>query len=137
MTVRRMAGWMAQAAAVAAGLAFFGACRIERSPTGPICPAVVQRAIEVAVTDQATGAPAAAGAVGTLRDGPYAETMQAVGFTNGVATTLGGATGRPGLYDVRVEKAGYQPWEAIGVRSESDACGVRTVPLTAALHTAP
>ena len=38
---------------------------------------------------------------------------------------------RPGIYDVTVDAAGYEPWQQQGVTVTKDECHVRTEELTA------
>lgn len=97
--------------------------------SGHGCSGGVYPAIEVHVTDAQTGAPAAEGAIGTLRDGDYTESLRVHSGTyvedspsSSIPLSLGGAVGRPGTYTVRVEKDGYEPWEATGVRVRQDVC---------------
>lgn len=105
-------------------LPFVGGCS-----SGYGCGASVDPAVVVTVTDAETKAPAAEGAVGTVRDGDYSETLGVYSRTyveadsfGGIPLSLGGAWGRPGTYTVRVEKDGYEPWEATGVRVRQDVC---------------
>jgi hypothetical protein len=106
-----------------------------------VCPAVVTRAVEVEVRDARTGDPAADGATGTARSGNFMETLQVVGWiahpSPSSALVLGGVEERPGVYTVRVEKAGYQPWERTGVEAERGRCGVITARLIADLEAVP
>ncbi len=105
------------------------------------CAGVVLPAVEVYVFDARTGAPAAEGATATVRDGDFVETLQ-VHVTSypeppnmqGVPLSFAGAYGRPGVYTVRVEKAGYQPWEVTRVRVRNDRCGVLGARLEARLQ---
>ena len=114
------------------------------SPTdngGVICPAWIQRAIEVDVTDASTGLPIARDAKGIVRDGTFADSLRVVGWRglppNDTATTLGAALGRRGTYDVYIERAGYQPWAQMGVTPHVGACGLETKHLQAALARQP
>jgi hypothetical protein len=110
--------------------------------TDPVmCPDVISRAIEVEVRDAVSGLPAAYDAVGIARDGDFSERLEIVGWTahppsGETALVLGGVDERPGLYSVRIETAGYEPWERTGVRAEEGVCGVRTVRLRADLERA-
>lgn len=99
------------------------------------CTAETEPAIEVEVTDSATGEPAAGGATGVLVDGAYSDSLRVIGLdADGEGLLLGGAFERPGTYDVRVEKGGYQVWTREGVRVRGGDCGPRTVRLTARLE---
>jgi hypothetical protein len=84
------------------------------------------QAIRVLVTSQQTGAPIVDGLTGTLRDGSYVELMSVWD-----GNELGGAWGRAGTYDVRVEAAGFEPWEQENVRSREGSCGLTTVRIAA------
>jgi hypothetical protein len=105
------------------------------------CAAVITRAVEVEVRDARTGDPAADGATATARSGDFVETLQVVGWISHPsprsALVLGGVEERPGVYTVRVEKAGYRSWERTGVVAESGRCGVLTAKLLANLEPVP
>jgi len=135
--VKASAVFVAAATALCAALALgVGGCG------GVGCGAVEYPAVEVLVFDAETGAPAAQGSTGTLRDGDYTERMRENRFEYArpedpgslPATALTGADGRRGTYTVRIEKPGYEPWERRSVRSTSDACGVTTTQLRADLR---
>lgn len=98
-----------------------------------LCPGWILRAIEVEVVDGTTGLPVASGAVGIARDGDYSEPLRVVGWRADTATTLGAAEGRRGTYDVRVERAGFAPWERRGIPARVGRCGVETTTLRAEL----
>lgn len=100
--------------------------------------------MEVTVRDAVTNEPIAEGAVGTLKDGSFSETLQIVGWIGGATTedamipvALGGAYERRGVYTVRVEKTGYATWEARNVRVEKGPCHVNTRRLEARLQRLP
>jgi hypothetical protein len=104
-------------------LLFVGGCNFLGLTEPVVCPDVISRAIEVEVRDAATGQAAAGDAVGIAREGTFTETLEVVGWTSyplftETALVLGGVRERPGLYSVRVEKVGYEPWERTGVRAE-------------------
>lgn len=97
--------------------------------TGPIvCTDEFVFGISIEVRDGSTGLPAALGADGTLTDGDYVESLQVLGDD-----TMVGAGERAGTYDVRITKAGYEPWTAARVTVTADECHVRTVFLEANL----
>ena len=109
------------------------------SPVG--CGAGVYPAVHVFVRDAMTGAPAAEGAAGTIRDGEYVEALRvhATDYPQGPdmpgrPLSLAAGIGRPGTYTVSIEKDGYQPWEVSGIRARNGPCGVETVVLTAHLQ---
>jgi hypothetical protein len=100
-----------------------------------VCPGVSPPAIVVEVRDAITSAPAAAGAVGVIKDGSYTDTLRVTHFTGAPASDqtavgLSGGYGRPGTYDVTLTKPGYQAWSQTGVNVPSGPCG----PLTARLE---
>jgi hypothetical protein len=103
------------------------------------CPAVVRPSLQLDIRDASTGRPAWFGA-------------RVAAFTAGQAVPFKDVTARadsldqillttefyaPGLFDVIVEKTGYDLWTALNVRVESSGppCPVtRTVILTARLQ---
>ena len=111
MTVGRLA--------VAGALALAGACR---GSTDVVCPSIFIAPIVVQVRDAATGAPAAAGATGTIRSGGFDFTLVPSG-TGTEALELRAGAGGVGTYDVRVTKPGYQEWTRAGVRVPGGRCG--------------
>ena len=89
------------------------------------CPASVEPAIVVHISDAATGEWLAAGASGFVRDGAYTDSLAAHGFEAGnVMTSRSAAGARPGVYEVHVEHPGYEPWTRADVSSRSGDCGV-------------
>lgn len=102
------------------------------------CPATVDRAIDVDVTDARTGAWVARGAVGSIQDGTYVDSLREVGWLgippNDTSTTLGAGLGRPGRYEVHVVREGYRPWLRSGVRAREGPCGVETTRVRAELE---
>jgi hypothetical protein len=117
------------------------ACAIVEPIEPTMCLAVVSRAVEVEVRDAATGAPAAAGTIATAREGAFTEQLTVIGWTahpaDSTAVFVGGVDERPGTYEVRIEKQGYQPWVQTGVRAPSGPCGVVTARLEARLVRQP
>lgn len=127
------------AALVLTWAASLGACEL---PFDQECHTEVRYAIEAEVRDARTGEPAAQGATGWVRDGTFADTMQlAGGFQiapdSAVYTTVAAALGRPGTYDVLIQKTGYRDWTASNVRARRGRCTVETVRLRAALVPIP
>lgn len=101
-----------------------------------VCTTSVEPAIVVWVYDAATGEPAAYGAEGTVRDGDYVDPLRpAVSATADPTSLLSfrAADERPGSYEVRVAKDGYEPWVRTGVHARSGKCHVETVELDAHL----
>lgn len=99
-------------------------------PTGVDCTDEARPGVIVHVLDATSGVELT-GASGTLRDGEYVETLEAV------QTVLLGAFERAGTYRVEVARADYQPWFKEGVRVTRDRCHVRTVELEARVTAAP
>ena len=120
-----------RAAALLAALTIGSACFL-----GPgDCTTELRYGLVVLVRDAATGAPAGHGATATAQDGAYVETLHFNGGP-GSADSLSfvGAGERPGRYEVRVNKTGYQPWSRRGIQVKSDACHVQPVMLEARLE---
>ena len=113
------------------------ACDLLPGTDPVVCPAAISRAIEVEVRDAVSGAPAAADAVGTARDGSFVEVLQVVGWTGApadeTALLLGGVNERAGTYTVTVDKAGYERWERASINVRRSICGVETARLEARL----
>lgn len=108
------------------------------------CSASVEPGIVVAVFDSETKAPAADGAVATIRDGDFTQTLRGYSRRNsdtpgepGELLSFSGADERSGTYTVRVEKAGYTPWEVKNVHVRKGDCHVETVRLEAYLTPVP
>lgn len=100
-----------------------------------VCTAHVQRGLEIRVEDAVTGAPVADGAVGSARDGDFLDLLDVVGWdSTHVATTLGGAEERPGVYRVVIDRPGYARWDTTGVRVADAECHVRPARFTARLQ---
>src|SRR5688572_1454821 len=102
------------------------------------CPAVVNRAIDVDVTDARTGAWVARGAVGSIQEGSYLDSLREVAWRgsppNDTSTTLGAGLGRAGQYEVHVVRQGYRPWQRSRVRAREGSCGVETTRVRAELE---
>lgn len=111
------------------------------NPSGVLCPAVVNRGIEVEVLDAVTGASVARGAAGVVTDGAFTDSLRPVAFRGvppaDTVTTLGAALGRAGVYTVRVQRPGYAAFERAGVRVVLNGCGVVTTRLVARLTPVP
>lgn len=99
--------------------------------TGVACTQEARPGLAVTVRDPA--GEAVTGALVVAREGAYADTARWMAVVSaGAVYSL--AYERAGTYVVRVERAGYQPWEQARVRVTADECHVRTVALTAALR---
>jgi hypothetical protein len=84
------------------------------------------QAVQVVAVSRGDAAPVIDGLVGTLRDGSYVEQMSVWD-----GNKLGGAWGRTGLYDERVEASGFEPWMREDVRVRRGDCHLITERLTA------
>jgi hypothetical protein len=115
------------------GLVTLAACSTEDEP---ICTQSEEPALIVYVVDSVDGTPRAAGATGLATDQSYSDPLRP-GISDGFTLlALQAALERPGLYQVRVEKPGFQAWEQANVRVVANACHVMTVQLTARLQPA-
>jgi hypothetical protein len=100
-----------------------------------VCPTDIRYALEVAVADSVTGAPAASGARLVVRDGAYADSGELLaGRPELDAMPLQAAAERAGTYEVTVRKAGYRAWAARDVGVDANECHVETRRLTARLQ---
>jgi len=102
------------------------------------CLPIERLAVEVEVRDAQTEEFRADSARGVAQDGTYTDSLLIVRYHGAdiVPAALGGAYGRPGTYTLRVERAGYQPWDTVGVHVQADRCGPITVQLVARLSPA-
>ena len=102
-------------------------------PTAVGCTEEARPGIIVSVRNDATGAPAAEGAILTLTDGSFRQTVDETTIRGLV---LFGAVERPGVYDVAVDKDGFEEWrrEGVTVGLTPDGCHVVTVELEARLE---
>lgn len=98
------------------------------------CTDEARPTLSVEVRDARTGAPAAQGARGIIREGTYSDSLRAATETLLFAQNT---CERPGTYDVTVEKAGYLAWTERGVQVAADACHVCSRTITARLEPAP
>jgi hypothetical protein len=110
------------------------ACGTEAQPVG-YCTAPRSLAIEVAVTDSASGLARADSAVGSLQSGTYADSLH---HSLGSSLLLSGGS-ELGTYEVSVSRPGYSAWNRIGVAvTQVGPCGnVEPVQLDARLQPAP
>ena len=104
----------------------FAACALL---AGCGCDTILVPGIVVQVRDAATGMPIEGPTVRmAATQGAYVDSARFA------PASL--ADERPGTYVVRVEAAGYRPWQQVGVRVREDGCHVKTVNLTASLQPA-
>jgi hypothetical protein len=121
---------------LAALIATLGAC--ESDPQGA-CPGPLLAAIQLEIRDLETGLPAACGSTATVVDGAFTETQtrESCDSPNSpvpdplLPLLMTFAFGRPGTYDITIEKPGYKVWRTEGVRVGSNVCGVSPVTLQA------
>lgn len=117
------------AAATLAALFTVG-CYTGGSPASLICTDVYLYGLTVEVRDAGTLAPIADGATLTITEGSYVETVTDAWD----GTSFAAAGERPGTYEVRVTKDGYQPWVRSGVLITGDECHVTPRNLEARLE---
>jgi len=105
----------------------------------PACLPVERPAVEVEIRDAQTDEFRADSARGVAQDGTYADSLQIVRYHGAeiVPAALGGAYGRPGTYTLRIERAGYRPWDTVGIHVPADRCGPITVLVVARLSRLP
>ena len=105
--------------------------------TGPLCARPGRYALTLHILDAQTGLPAAyrtrvttrAGLrmETTIHDTPTPDSLYQVRVGVGMET--------PGVYSVRVEKEGYQPWTRDGIVARGDECGlIESVPVEVLLE---
>jgi hypothetical protein len=100
----------------------------------PYCTASVEPGLIVYIVDAVDGTPQATDAVGFALDGGYSDALKPSILHGTTLVALQAASERPGVYQVHIEKPGYQTWTRSNVRVMADACHVRTVQVTAALQ---
>ena len=102
--------------------------------SGVVCPAVIRPGIEVEVRDAVTDEPLADLARGIVEDGAFADSLRVISYDAAMVPSVLGAAGeRPGIYNVRIERAGYEAWDTAGVSVQAGECGVIPVQLLAHL----
>ncbi len=112
--------------AATAAMGMLGACSEET-----VCPDAFFLPIQVEVRDAVTGAHIARGATGTIQ---YGDSIAPLKLPNAESELYLVALGGPGIYDVRIQKDGYQDWEKRRVMVTYLGCGQpRTVFLNAEL----
>lgn len=85
--------------------------------------------------------PARGAVLGFVRDGAYVDSLRVlytVPTEDSLTTVVLGAAGeRPGVYDVSVRRAGFLPWDTVGVRVRDDGCHPVGVQLQVTLRPVP
>jgi len=104
------------------------------------CTFEARAGINLQVRDATTGAPAACGATGEIREGDLVELVtlsetRCATFPDSLS--FAGAWERAGTYTVVVKKPGYQDWVKEEVVVMEGACHVQTVTLQANLEPEP
>lgn len=94
------------------------------------CTTDLRWGLRVTVRNAETGAPAGLGAIVTATDGAHLETLQP--FADSLS--FFGAAERPGSYDVRVSRAGFEPWSRQDVKVRDGGCHVVTTDLDVRLE---
>ena len=95
-----------------------------------VCTDELVYGIQVTVRDSMTGELLNVDPTGVLTDGPYRETMEAIG-----PSSLWGAPERPGTYDIEITAEGYRTWtrQGVEVEMERNGCHVEPVKLEAGM----
>lgn len=97
------------------------------------CTADFRFGLTVLVRDSVTAAPAGDGAIVTIQDGTYVETL--TGFPGDWdSVSFVGAGERPGRYAITVSNPAYRPWVRSGVPVGEDGCHVQRVTVEAWLQ---
>jgi hypothetical protein len=123
--------------------ALAGACALPQEPSGPPadgyddCTAGGDASFIVTVVDSITAAPIASGATLTWSAGRSSGTSVAMqpptpGPTTPL-TTIQGPYGRPGTFNVTVQKSGYQDWKAPSVYVQQGTTGHCSIQATVVL----
>jgi carboxypeptidase family protein len=106
----------------------------DHAPEQRFCTAVAVDALTVIVTDAATGQRICDATV-TATDGAFSAELRL--FELGQDCSYSGPTERPGRYDVRVTRAGYEAVVRPDVTVTADECHVIPVRLDFALSPSP
>ena len=102
---------------------------------GPICNAyLIRTSFIVEIRDSLSGQPRAAQAVATVTEGGATEVLNLVGGPDSLYRS--GVEQREGIFDVRVEHSGYQPWTVndLAVATAPGECRPEIVQLVARLQ---
>lgn len=107
--------------------------------TGPTdCTAIDLPEAVVMVEDSLDGTPQAAGARGAVERGAYRDSLrpfQVRGLPpHDTLLSLQGRSSSSGFYRITVQKDGYRPWMATGVRLTQSVCHNTSTTLTARLQ---
>ena len=104
------------------------------------CTAHAAPGLDVEIRDRSTGVPIADSARGVAREGAYVDSLRPGTMLSTAPSDLlsrVGAYERAGTYSIRIERAGYQPWDTAGVRVIAGTCHVTTVRVFARLVPVP
>ena len=124
-----MSRWRRRAALIITTAAMGG---LSACSQATVCPDAFFLPIEIEVRDASTGAPAARGATGAIQDGDFVSPLKPPNPDSDLYLV---APGGSGIYDVRIQKEGYQDWEQRRVMVAYAGCGQpRTVFLKAGLE---
>ena len=99
----------------------------DENPEQRFCTAIAVDALNVTVVDALTRQ-RICDAVVTARDGAF--TAELRGFGSGTDCTYSGPTERPGRYEVRITRDGYQAGVRSGITVTADECHVIPVALS-------
>jgi hypothetical protein len=108
---------------VSFGAALLGGC-------GFGCPAIVVNALEITVTDAATGAPVCDATV-VATEGAFSRVLERSSLSSSCSYRM--SEQRAGTYDITATRAGFQAATARGIVVNREICGVETGLATIAL----
>ncbi len=129
------------AVASALALALLPACADSSSPEDNFaCTALSVPGIDVEIRSAVSGTPIADSARGVARDGAFVDSLRPGRMLSNAPSDLlsrKGAYARAGTYTIRIERAGYQPWDTTGIRVQAGRCNVTTARMVAHLIPIP
>jgi hypothetical protein len=100
---------------------------------GPICTLEARSGILISPRDSLTGELLMAGTRAFAREGSFVDSVSFPNGWTGRAEFVPLTRERAGVYEVGINRVGYQPWRAAGIRVDKDVCHVIPVRLTARL----
>ena len=120
---------------IAISLIWLGGCEEANHNNGELnCTDELVPAITVEVKDEQSGSYIGCGAIVTIEDTGFSETVtQEMTDNCSHLTQFYGAYEREGIYNVHVSQEGYLDWSVYNVEVNADACHVLTVNIVAEL----
>lgn len=107
----------------------------DQEDIGLVCTAEFVYGLNISLFDSVSGEPLSICDVNySITEGEYLDESDPNDFDRcDVITSILGAGERTGVYDIEIEKAGFEPWTTEGVIVNGDECHVTTVKLEAFL----